>query len=115
MMNNESVVVHHLVAMSLTAMQHLDSMLERSVVGGGGIAHLSLSLPVFVHRCLPSFVSHGGSSLSFICCFINSVDDVSLPSGRHGTSIDVQVVLHHSDLIFTVVICPLGKGFIVPL
>jgi hypothetical protein len=89
MTNDESVVVHCLVATSLTATWHLDPVLERSVVGGGGVAHLSSLSPVFVHRCLSSFVSHGGSSSSFVCCLIDSVDDTSSPSGRHGTSVDV--------------------------
>jgi hypothetical protein len=88
-MNDKSVIIRRLVATLLTATQHLDSMLERSVVSGGGIAHPSSSVPVFVHGCLPLFVSHGGSSSSFVCCLIDSVDDTSSPSGRHGMSVDV--------------------------
>ena len=45
-------------------------MLERSVLGGGDLAHLPLLLPPSVHGCLLLFISHGGL-LSFIhCCLL---------------------------------------------
>jgi len=51
-----SLVVRHLVATSLTAMWHLDAMLERSVVGASELAHL-VSLLYVVRRVAPwSFV-----------------------------------------------------------
>jgi len=71
--NNEQrilVAIRHLVAMSPSATWHLDSMLERSVLGGGDLAHLPLLLPPSVHGCLLLFISHGGL-LSFIhCCLL---------------------------------------------
>jgi hypothetical protein len=106
MTNDESVVVCRLVATSLTATRHLDSVLERSVVGGGGVAHLSSSLPVFVHGWLPLFVSRGGLSSSFVCCLINSVDDVSSLSGRPSTS------MGRARSSFVVPMCSLWLSFV---
>jgi len=64
------VVIRHLVATSLWATWHLDSVSARSVVGGGDIAHLSSSLCFSVCGCTLSTTIHS----SVVVCYVADGD-----------------------------------------
>ena len=64
-----AVVIRCLVAMLPRVTWHLDSVTARSVVGGGDLAHLGLSLCFSVHGCTLSMMIHS----SVVVCYVADV------------------------------------------